>query len=270
MHAAIAKPVNGVGGRYVANRAVAILSAIFGWADGAGLVPEDFNPTRRVERFQERSRERYLTTAELERLGAVLREAETTGLGWTVDETKPTAKHIPKASRATVLPVQVTAAIRLLIFTGCRLREVLNLEWRDVDMERGLLLLPDSKTGKKTIVLASPALVILESLPRIGRFVIAGDTAGKADEVPRADLKRPWAAVTKAAGLKGLRLHDLRHTFASIGVGGGLGLPVIGGLLGHADVKTTQRYAHLDADPARVAANVIAGKISAALGGSNE
>lgn len=270
MHAAIAKPVDGVGGRYVANRSVAILSAIYGWADGAGLVPDDFNPTRKVEKFEERSRERYLTTSELERLGAVLRQAETTGLGWRLDDTKPTSKHTPKANRVTIVPVHVTAAIRLLMFTGCRLREILNLEWRDVDLERGLLFLPDSKTGKKTVVLASPALTILDGLPRVGRYVIAGDTAGQKDEVPRADLKRPWAAVTNAAELNGLRLHDLRHTFASIGVGGGLGLPIIGGLLGHADTKTTQKYAHLDADPARVAANVIAGKISAAMEARDE
>ena len=264
MHAKVSKPKDGKGGRYVANRSVAILSAIFGWADGANLVPEEFNPTRRVERFGEQSRERYLTGVELERLGDVLRRAETDGLDWDVDETKPGSKHVPK-KRLTVIPVHVTAAIRLLMFTGCRLREILNLEWRDVDLERGLLFLPDSKTGKKTVVLASPALTILDGLPRVGRYVIAGETAGQEDEAPRADLKRPWAAIKRAAELEGLRLHDLRHTFASIGVGGGLGLPIIGGLLGHADVKTTQKYAHLDADPARVAANVIAGKINSAM-----
>jgi integrase len=152
----------------------------------------------------------------------------------------------------------VAAALRLLIFTGMRLREVLRLEWAHYDRDRRLLLLPDSKTGKKAVVLSTPALEILDTLPVLGRYVIASESAGLPNEQPRTDLKKPWRLVTRHAGLDGLRVHDLRHSFASFGAGSGLGLPLIGGLLGHADPKTTARYAHLATDPLRQAANAIA------------
>jgi integrase len=149
-----------------------------------------------------------------------------------------------------------------LILTGARLREILNLRWEWVDFERGLLLLPDSKTGRKTIVLNAPAMVVLAGLPRLGAFVIAGDNP----ERPRADLNRPWYAIRKRARLMDVRIHDLRHTHASIGVGAGLGLPIIGKLLGHSQPSTTARYAHLDADPLPCASEVIAGRIAEAMG----
>jgi integrase len=126
--------------------------------------------------------------------------------------------------------------------------------------------LSDSKSGKKTIVLNTPALSIQSSLPRIGEFVIAGQSAGADDEKPRADLQRPWRAITKRAGLTGTRVHDLRHTHASIGVGAGLGLPIIGRLLGHSNVETTQRYAHLADDPVRRASERIGDDLSKAMG----
>ena len=129
-------------------------------------------------------------------------------------------------------------------------------------MQRGLLFLPDSKTGKKTIVLNGAALALLAELPHIGEFVIAGNDPRK----PRADLQRPWALISKRAGLVGVRIHDLRHTYASVGAGSGLGLPIIGKLLGHSQADTTQRYAHLDAHPLRLAADAIGAPIAAALG----
>jgi integrase len=125
------------------------------------------------------------------------------------------------------------------------------------------LFLPDSKTGRKTIILNAPALAVLNALERIGPYVVPGDDP----EVPRYDLKRPWDAVTNRASLIGVRLHDLRHTYASFGAGGGLGLPIIGRLLGHAQTATTARYAHLDNDPLRRASEAIAGRIAAALEG---
>jgi integrase len=146
------------------------------------------------------------------------------------------------------------------------LREVLHLKWEHVDFERGLLLLPDSKTGKKTIVLNAPALSLLEGLTRVGIYVIAGDSAATINERPRADLKRPWTAVSRRADLDGVRLHDLRHNFASFGAGGGMGLPIIGKLLGHTQPQTTARYAHLHADPLRRASDAIGATIAAAMG----
>jgi integrase len=179
-------------------------------------------------------------------------------------EAKPKAKHLPKAkNRFTKIGPFAAAAIRLLLFTGCRLREILHLKWEQVDLERGLLFLADSKTGKKTVILNAPALAVLASLDRLGCYVVPGDDPEK----PRADLKRPWEAVARRAGLDGVRLHDLRHTYASFGAGGGLGLPIIGKLLGHTQASTTQRYAHLDADPLRRASEAIGGRIAAALDG---
>jgi hypothetical protein len=100
----------------------------------------------------------------------------------------------------------------------------LDLKWENVDLERGVLLLPDSKTGRKTIVLNEAAIDILKGHPRIAPYVIAGDKP----DMPRTDLKKPWAAICKHAALEGVRLHDLRHTFASIGAGASLGLPIVG------------------------------------------
>lgn len=256
------------GGKYVANQALRILSSIFNWAVDTGFVPEEHrNPAARIEKFEEFGRERFLSREELAHLGAAVHEAETSGIEWDVDETKPNAKHIPKLRR-TMITVHVAAALRLLIFTGMRLREVLHLEWSHFDRDRRLLLLPDSKTGKKAVVLSDAAFEILSGLPRIGRYVIASESAGQPDEKPRADLKKPWRLVTQRAGLAGLRVHDLRHSFASFGAGGGLGLPLIGGLLGHADPKTTARYAHLATDPLRQAANIIAGSIALSFDGN--
>ena len=151
----------------------------------------------------------------------------------------------------------------MLLFTGARLREILNAEWNFVDFERGFLNVPDSKTGRKTIFLSGAALAVLSDLPRFegSAFIFPGRSGDK----PRADLQRPWAALVKEAGLQGLRIHDLRHSFASVGAGRGLGLPIIGKLLGHATPRMTAKYAHLDNDPVRLAVNQIGDTLSANL-----
>jgi integrase len=243
------------------------MSSLFTYAGKAYLVPIGFNPCRGIEKFYEEGRERYLSAEELARLGEALREGEMVGLPYAVDATKPTAKHAPREeSRRTLLGPHAAAAIRLLILTGARLREILHLKWDQIDFQRGLLLLPKSKTGKKTVILNAPAISVLSGLPRVGAYVIAGMSAGQEDERPRSDLKKPWRAVSRRAGLEGVRIHDLRHTHASIGAGAGLGLPIIGKLLGHTQTATTARYAHLDNDPLRKASNHIANEIAAAMG----
>lgn len=220
-----------------------------------------------VEKYRGRGRERFLSTEELSRLGDAIREAETSGLPYAVDETKPNTKHAPKQeNRLTVIGPHAAAAMRLLLFTGARLREILHLKWSDIDWQFGMLNLGDSKTGKKAIVVNAPAMEVLSNLPRLGSYVIAGNSAGAEDEKPRADLKRPWRAVAKRAGLEGVRIHDLRHSYASVGAGAGLGLPIIGKLLGHTQAATTQRYAHLADDPVRRASNQIGNAIAAAMG----
>jgi integrase len=222
---------------YQANRMLEVVGSLYSFAGKRKILPLGFNPARGIEQYPEKGRERYLSADELSRLGDAIREAETVGLAYAIDETKPTAKHAPKeAHRRTKIGPHAAAAVRLLILTGARLREILGLKWEHVDSERGLLLLPDSKTGKKAIVLNAPALDILASLPRIGPYVIAGQTAGSEEHKPRSDLNRPWRAIVKRAGLIGVRIHDLRHTHASVGAGLGLGLPIIGKLLAHATI----------------------------------
>jgi integrase len=248
---------------YQANRLLRVLSSLFSFAAKAHVVPVGFNPCRGIEHFPEEGRERYLTTLELAQIGEAIREAETIGLPYTVDATKPEAKHAPKeGNRRTVIGPHAAAALRLLIFTGARLREILHLKWEHVDFERGLLLLPTSKTGKKTIVLNAPALAVLNSVQRSSDYAIAGNAADQ----PRSDLKKPWKAVSARAGLTGVRIHDLRHTHASVGAGAGLGLPIIGKLLGHTQSATTQRYAHLDNDPLKKASEHIGSRLAAAMG----
>lgn len=252
---------------YQANRMLRVLSSLFTFAGKAHVVPIGFNPCRGIEYFPEEGRERYLTTSELAQIGEAIREAETIGLPYTVDAAKPKAKHAPKeANRRTIIGPHAAAALRLLIFTGARLREILHLKWEHIDFERGLLLLPTSKTGKKTIVLNAPALAIFNSLPRVGLYVIAGASAGTRNDRPRSDLKKPWKAIARRVGLEDVRIHDLRHTHASVGAGMGLGLPIIGKLLGHTQSATTQRYAHLDNDPLKKASEHIGSHLAAAMG----
>lgn len=252
---------------FAANRSLAVLSAIWNWAARRDEVSFERNPVRGIERNPEKGRERFLTNEEFGRLGEALRLAETTGLPWEIDETRPTSKHIPKEpNRRTVLDAYAVAAIRLLIFTGARVSEILQARWDQVDHERGILFLADSKTGRKPIYLSNAALAVLNGLPRLDGtpYIIAGLKPGE----PRSDLKRPWSALTCAAKLQGVRLHDLRHSFASYGAGGGLGLPILGKLLGHSQPSTTNRYAHLHDDPVRQASELIAATISLALNGS--
>lgn len=227
-----------------ANRALALLSKMMNLAEKWGLRPGGSNPCRHVERFKERKCERFLNAAELARLGRALTEAEQPG------EEDPVA----------------ILAIRLLLFTGARKGEILGLRWEEVDFERRCLRLADSKTGEKTIPLSAPALELLSEVQRRegNPYVCYGVRKGTHFQ----GLHRPWARLREKAKLPGVRLHDLRHTFASFGVAIGNGLPIVGALLGHRQAATTQRYAHLDTDPLHVAADRIAGEIEAGLSGS--
>jgi integrase len=157
------------------------------------------------------------------------------------------------------------AAIKLLVFTGARLGEVLGLQWQWIDLERGEARLPDSKTGAKTLHLPPPALAVLAELPRVegNPHVIVGAKPGAA----LVNLQKPWRAIRKAAGLDDVRNHDLRHSFASVAASGGMGLPIIGKMLGHTQAQTTQRYAHLASDPVKAAAATVANQIMAAMTG---
>jgi integrase len=249
---------------YQANKMLDAVSSLYAWAERHDYLPEGFsNPARKIVRYRQQGRERFLTNEEIARLGDALRVGETEGLPWQGEYDN---KHIVKEeNRRTVLDPFAVAAIRLLILTGARLREVLHAKWPEIDFQRGLLNLADSKTGRKSIFLNAPALEILASLPRLegNPHIIPGLKEG----APRVDLKKPWAAVTKAAGPEGVRIHDLRHSHASVGAAAGLSLPFIGKLLGHTQPATTARYSHLAHDPVREASERIGAVISAALAG---
>jgi integrase len=247
-----------------ANRTLAVMAALYSWAGRVGLIEDGFNPVKRIEKYKEVAKDRYLSMAEIARLGQALSDAERNGFPYAYDESKPTSKHGAKPGERNVFysPFAV-AAIRLLILTGCRLGEILNLRWAEVDLERGMLHLPDSKTGRKVVLLGDAAMKVIEALPKVGEYVIAGSQPDK----PRTDLKRPWNAIREHAGLEGVRLHDLRHSFASVGAGAGLGLPVIGKLLGHSQPRTTARYAHLADDPVKRAAQLVSQEIANAMQG---
>jgi integrase len=157
------------------------------------------------------------------------------------------------------------AAVRLLIFTGARMSEILTLRWEWIDLDNGLVRLPDSKTGAKTIHLSAPARAVLSALPRVkgNPYVIVGAKSG----AHLVNLEKPWRRIRADAELPDVRLHDLRHSFASFGAGAGMGLPMIGKLLGHSHPQTTARYAHLDHDPVKAANEAIGRRIAAAMAG---
>jgi integrase len=155
------------------------------------------------------------------------------------------------------------AAIRLLIFTGARLGEILTLRWAYVDTELRALKLPDSKTGRKTVWLSPPALEVLTSLPRVqdNPYVIVGDRSG----AHLVNIRKTWARICKRAGLADVRIHDLRHSYASVAVGAGVGLYLTGKILGHLRNTTTERYAHLADDPVRQANELVGRRIAEAM-----
>lgn len=160
----------------------------------------------------------------------------------------------------------VIALVKLLVFTGARLNEILTLEWAWIYFGRGEARLPDSKTGAKTLHLPPPAMSVLSTLPRVegNPYVIVGERTGR----HLVNAERPWRSIRASAGLEGVRLHDLRHGFASVAAASGMGLPIIGKMLGHTQAQTTQRYAHLASDPVKAAAAVVAGKIADAMNGN--
>jgi integrase len=207
---------------YQANRCLEVVSKMFSLAEMWGLRPDGTNPRKHIPKYPEEKRERFLSAAELRRIGEVLREMEAEGIE---------------------LPSAILAA-RLLILTGCRLNEIMTLRWVHVDLAERVLRLPDSKSGAKVVHLGQPAVELLRDAQRIGGnpWVIAGTLPSKR----LSDLQPLWKRVRARAGVKDVRIHDLRHTFASTAVASGQGRPMIGKLLGHTQVQTTARYAHLD------------------------
>ena len=222
-----------------ANAALRVLSSMFEAAGDWGLAPEGTNPCRGVAQYPRRRRERFLTEAEFERLGCALDEAEAEGA------------------------VYAAAAVRLLMLTGCRKSEVLSLRWEDVYLDDAELRLADSKTGARVVPLPPPAVELLAALPRLpgNPWVIPGRKPG----ARLSGLDHAWRKVRERAGLEDVRVHDLRHSYASRALALGENLTMIGKLLGHSHIQTTSRYAHLARDTVREAAERIARSIAADL-----
>jgi integrase len=226
------------GGSGVAAQCVALLGTLLAFAVARGLRSD--NPAHGVKKPPVRKMERFLSEEEIGRLAAALdAEAGRTGNPYP------------------------TAAIKLLLLTGGRRGEIMGLQWQHVDFEHQCLRLPDSKTGAKVVYLNAPALEILAGLPRMANNPHV--VSGKCDREPLCGIDKVWFRVRAAAELQGVRLHDLRHSFASMGVAGGLSLPIIGALLGHKHAVTTARYAHLSADPLRAANDIVGARIEAAM-----
>jgi integrase len=230
---------------YQANRNLEIISKMFNLAELWGLRPDGTNPRRHIKKYPEKKRERFFSASELQAPGRALRDMEN--------------ERIELSS--------AIAAIRLLLFTGCRLSEIVRLRWEFVDLTARLLRLPNSKTGAKVVHLGQPAIELLKTVERLPKnpFVITGRNPG----AHLTDLQPFWQRVRGRAGLKDARIHDLRHTFASIAVSNGQSLPMIGKLLGHTQVQTTARYAHLANDPVLPAANDISALIEDQLMGTS-
>lgn len=230
------------GGKGAATRTAGLLGGIFTFAVKRGIRPD--NPTVGLERYRDRTAERFLSIKEMGALGEAMTASDAAGGNTTA-----------------------TRIIRLLALTGARRGEIESLRWSEVDTERSILRLADSKTGQKVIPMGAAAMQLIHEAERVegSPYVFPATTD---PEKPFGSVSKTWRSVRAAAGLTDVRLHDLRHSFASTGLASGQGLVLLGKLLGHADVKTTSRYAHLADDPVRSAADRIASSISAALGGA--
>ena len=230
----------------MANKVVDLLSRLFNMAELWGIAPEGGNPCRFVRKYAEPPRERFLSEAEFKRLGRVLGEVEAEG------------KVHPSA----------VAAFRLLMLTGCRKSEILTLRWEDVDLEAGELRLRDAKTGARAVAISPSARRVLEGLPGVpgNPWVIAGTKPGRHFR----NLNSAWLLIRTRADLKDVRIHDLRHSFASRALALGESLPMIGKLLGHRKVQTTARYAHLARDSVKASAARVAESLRADLAGGTE
>jgi integrase len=229
------------GGPGTARRATAVLCTILKFAAAKNIIPE--TPAKGITLNRIGRVDRHLSPEELAKLGEALQRAEASG-------TKATA----------------IAALRVLLLTGARKNEVLGLQWSQLDLSRGRAYLPDSKTGQKVLVLPAPAVEVLSQVAREKDCGWVFPAArGKGHLV---GLRRILVVIAADAGLERLRIHDLRHAFASAAVSDGASLYLVGKVLGHIQARTTERYAHLADDPIRAVADSTSRKIASALKGN--
>ena len=219
---------------YQANRILVLLSKLMNLAEAWEWRDQGTNPCRFIEKFGESARQRFLSGSEI--------------------------AAIKTASTQLLLKKEITAhaacVLELLLHTGARSGELASAQWVWVDWKLQIIMLPDSKTGPKPIYLSDPAVALLRqqyARSKDQAFIFPGRSPGKHIH----NLRKPWARICTKAGLNGVRVHDLRHTAASLALGSGSSLAIVGRLLGHSQAQTTLRYAHLESDPALRAANLI-------------
>jgi integrase len=221
-----------------ANYTVATMKALLGFAVRRGLRPN--NPASGIQPYRENKRERFLTEAEIAAAADAITVAEGDG----------------------VIGPFAAAGLRLALFTGARSGEITAFKWDYVDWERRLIRLPDSKNNEpRTIHLSDAAIEVLRNTPHVGPFVVAGTKHAE----PYKSLSHAWGRARKYAGLNDVRLHDLRHSYASLAAGRGVSLHMIGKILGHRDPATTQRYAHLARDAVQMVNDELGAAMQAAI-----
>ena len=222
-----------------------------------------------------------------------LRQAEREGLPWTVDESKPKAKHLAKVeNRRTVYPRATTAAIELLLYTGCRLSEVLNLRWDHVDFEAGVITLAETKAGRpQTVTMNAPARQVLKAIlpkaksspwvlpardqpatPSRRRPIGEGGKAAvavtrKDRPLSKAAIEKSWRRIRRCADIADVRLHDLRHTVGTYAGQSGANAFLVRDLLRRSDLSMTGRYVNRADDPVRTLSDQVGERIAAALAG---
>lgn len=255
---------------YQANQMIAVLSKAYNWAIEESLYKNISNPCQGLSKFGKKhgvkSRERYLTSKELMHLGAVLKRVQE-----RKDLLDPITQKPLKRQYSPALADSVVGALLLFMLTGARRGEILHAQWNYVDFDRGLLKLPDSKTGEKTIRLDPTAIGILKTLyadrnPK-ENYIIYGK---KLNHGMYFGLYKVWQQIRKSAGLDDVRIHDLRHTFASFALENTDNLKSVGGLLGHTQNATTERYTHLLDTSQIELSNATAKKIFGFLDTTNE
>ena len=253
----------------LANLTLAVLSKTFSLAEEWGYRPEGSNPCRRVPRYEENERERFLAADELARLGAAIVEAETMGLPWRENEGVK-AKHRPKPeNRRTAVNARALTAIKLLLLTGARLSEILELRWEHVDFERDALALPSRKGGtRRPHPVGTIALAILADIPRVegSPWVLPAPLDPGAPLSPSV-ASHAWQALRERAGIADVRLHDLRHTAGTFVSQSGANAFLVRDFLRHKTIAITNRYANRDADPIRDLAESLGDRVAAGLNG---
>jgi integrase len=237
-----------------ANRLVALLSKMFGLAEQWGLRDPGTNPTRSIKLYKEERRQRFISIGELERLGDELDNSDRLFRKFSQDRGNRVGAELP----------QVTAFFRLLLLTGCRLNEIRTLRWEFIDWDNGLLRLPDTKTGLSIRPLGRPALEYLTRLHEqsVSEWVIPSMTD---PTKPFVNIQKAWRRIRARCDLEDVRIHDIRHSLGATATGLGNSLPIIAKMLGHSQISTTSRYAHVADGPLRQATDQVSREIASKL-----